>query len=142
MKKILILGLIVCSIASCGTNNKKKNEDTGNYQQVIDLSSENMQKQWRDTLDMGILKEGEVVQYKIGIHNTDTAVMVIQRVYTGCGCASAEHDPQPIKPGETGTVTITYDSQGQSGIQFKHILVQTTLHDRAHGIYLMADVRN
>ena len=37
--------------------------------------------------------------------------MTITTVQTSCGCTSPSYTKEPIKPGEKGTVTLTYDAK-------------------------------
>jgi hypothetical protein len=43
--------------------------------------------------------------------NKGNGPVTINEVTTSCGCTASKYTKEPIKPGETGTVTLTYDSK-------------------------------
>ena len=45
------------------------------------------------------------------ITNNGDAPVTISVVQTSCGCTAPNYTKEPIKPGETGTVALTYDSK-------------------------------
>lgn len=73
--------------------------------------------------DFGILKEGDRVFWNFRFVNEGDADLVINRVRADCGCTVPEYPRNPIKPGEEGTVKITFDTKGRSGRQIRNITV-------------------
>lgn len=45
------------------------------------------------------------------ITNKGNGPVTINEVTTSCGCTASKYTKEPIKPGENGTVTLTYDSK-------------------------------
>ena len=39
--------------------------------------------------------------------------LILLHAAVGCGCTTPSYSKKPIKPGETGTITVTYNSKGQ-----------------------------
>ena len=74
--------------------------------------------------DFGTVSEGDgAAIYDFVFKNTGTTPLVIQDVKTSCDCTSPEWTKQPVPPGETGFVSISYDVIGNPGIIDKTILV-------------------
>ncbi|MDR1919275.1 MAG: DUF1573 domain-containing protein [Tannerellaceae bacterium] len=66
--------------------------------------------------DFGIIKEsGGKVSHTFVIKNEGTQPLVITRVIASCGCTSPQWTAEPIAPGKTGEVLVTYDPQGRPG---------------------------
>ncbi len=76
-----------------------------------------------DTITMGRMAEGEVIEGRFGVANRTGKPLVIVQVITGCGCTTADYDPAPIAPGDTLAITWQFDSKGRYGQQFKSIEV-------------------
>lgn len=62
--------------------------------------------------------------------NTGSSDLVLQKVKASCGCTTPEWTKTPIKPGEKGTVTATYNANGRPGAFTKTITVTTNAGDK------------
>ncbi len=141
--KITIVILTVALLAvSCGNRRASTAETTAVTvsRNVIELNASRALT-GRDTIDLGRLTAGEVVEYQLGVHNTDSTAMVILDVSTTCGCTTLDYDTAPIVPGDTARVRLQYDSSGQSGSQLKLIRLTTSFGSRPYNILLHADVQ-
>lgn len=65
-------------------------------------------------------KEGKV-SHTFKFTNTAKNPVVINGVRSGCGCTSSEYTKGPIKPNETGEVTVTYNPAHRPGFFSKEI---------------------
>ncbi len=74
-------------------------------------------------IDFGDIKEGEIKKHTFKFKNTGNDILVLFDIRTTCGCTATEWTRQPIPPGESGEVTITFNSKGKSGIQNKVITI-------------------
>jgi hypothetical protein len=61
-------------------------------------------------LDLGPVKQGEVVTAETAVRNTGKSELKIEAVSTSCGCTSAQIQPDVIPPGGEGKLIIRYDS--------------------------------
>ncbi len=77
----------------------------------------------KDFHDFGKLMAGEKVTYSFKFKNTGKAMLIISTVTTSCGCTISDYPREPIKPGEGGSVDVSFDSEGKHGIQNKTITV-------------------
>ncbi|RHJ93435.1 DUF1573 domain-containing protein [Parabacteroides bouchesdurhonensis] len=76
------------------------------------------------THDFGDIKEANgKVSHTFQISNTGDAPLVITRVIASCGCTTPEWTKEPIAPGKTGDVKVTYDPNGRPGPFAKTISV-------------------
>lgn len=73
--------------------------------------------------DFGTILQGEVVSYTFHFTNTGDAPLIITSVDKSCGCTASEFPRQPIDPGKTGSIKISYDSKGHQGFQSKGLVV-------------------
>lgn len=74
--------------------------------------------------DMGKVIQGARVEKNYGFTNTGKSPLVISDVRSTCGCTVGKDWPKaPIKPGEGGEITVSFDSEGRTGAQHKTITV-------------------
>ena len=74
--------------------------------------------------DMGQIVQGTKVTREFTFTNTGGSALVLSDVRGSCGCTVGREWPKhPIKPGETGTIEVVFDSEGRSGRQDKTITV-------------------
>lgn len=69
----------------------------------------------KDTVDFGIVNEGDTVIYDFWFTNTGNKDLVIKQAYPACGCTYPTHTKGPVKPGERGFVHVEFRSAGWGG---------------------------
>jgi hypothetical protein len=80
--------------------------------------------EFRETLhDFGTVIEGEKVTYNFKFTNTGGSDLLLSSVSASCGCTATNYTKDPVKPGEDGVVTITFDSRRRKGFQNKAVTV-------------------
>jgi len=64
--------------------------------------------------DFGTLKETDgPVSHTFKVKNTGTAPLVITKVTTPCGCTTPTWTKEPIAPGKTGDISLSFNPSGQ-----------------------------
>ena len=72
------------------------------------------------THEFGTFSEDDpVVTCKFKFTNTGDELLVIHQAIASCGCTVPEYPKTPIKPGESGEITVTYNGQGKFHGHFK-----------------------
>jgi len=71
--------------------------------------------------DFGTIKEGDKVEHVFTFTNTGKADLVIVDAKGSCGCTVPVFKKEPIKPGETSEMKVTFDSTGKPGAQQKSV---------------------
>lgn len=95
----------------------------------------------RMEFDFGKILQGEVVSYTFHFTNVGTAPLIITGVDKSCGCTASDYPRDPIAPGKTGDIKITYDSKGHHGIQNKVLVVNANTLPSQNVLRIKADVR-
>jgi Protein of unknown function (DUF1573) len=75
--------------------------------------------------EFGKLVEGEKVSYAFKFKNTGKADLIISDAKGSCGCTVPTWTKDPVAAGESGTIDITFDSRGKSGMQHKTVTLIT-----------------
>ncbi len=71
--------------------------------------------------DFGVLEDGEKVTYSFKFENTGNAPLIISNAKGSCGCTVPNWPKDPIAVGETGTIDVTFNSAGRTGVQSKAV---------------------
>lgn len=75
--------------------------------------------------DFGTIKEGDKVVYVFNFKNTGEADLLISNAVGSCGCTVPEFPKEPVKPGESGKIKVSFNSAGKHGNQQKNVTMAT-----------------
>ncbi len=73
--------------------------------------------------DFGDIKQGDKVSHTFEFTNSGNTPLVISEVKTTCGCTAPYWPREPIQPGASDKIEISFNSAGKSGKQHKVITV-------------------
>lgn len=78
----------------------------------------------QNVYDFGTIKEADgPVSHTFTVKNTGDAPLVMTRVIASCGCTSPEWPKEPVAPGKTADVKVTYDPEGRPGMFAKTVAI-------------------
>jgi uncharacterized cupredoxin-like copper-binding protein len=75
--------------------------------------------------DFGRIFQGDTVKYSFIVSNTGGDLLKIEKVITTCGCTVAERSKDELKPGESATIDVLFDTRDRIGPQTKLVAIQT-----------------
>ena len=76
------------------------------------------------TIDMGRVSQGVLVERTYRFRNTGSTALLIADVRGSCGCTVSRSWPRdPVPPGASGAIDVSFDSEGREGLQEKTITV-------------------
>lgn len=130
----IILAILITALLSCTTGNSSNESHSGNGNPKIKFEKLNH--------DIGELKAGEKVAVNFYFENTGNATLIIEDVITDCGCTTSDYEKKEIPAGETGKITIIFDSEGEMNNQYKTIKVITNATDSVTELHLAAFVQS
>jgi len=96
-----------------------------------------------DTLthNFGTIEKDAVVTCTFTFTNTGDAPLVINQAMATCGCTVPEYTKDPIKPGESGSIKVTYNSKGKMPGHFrKSITVRTNAAVEMTRLYIEGEM--
>ncbi len=64
----------------------------------------------KDVHDYGTIKQGDNGTYEFKFKNSGKEPLIIRDAQGSCGCTVPEWPKAPIRPGETATIKVTYDT--------------------------------
>lgn len=120
--------MAMCMMTACGgkeegnlstdlVTNPKSATEASNKQAAIKFNKEEH--------DFGTLLQGEVVTYSFHFTNTGNMPLIISEVGSSCGCTVGDYPREPIAPGKTGDIKVTYNSAGHHGFQSRFLTVMS-----------------
>lgn len=93
------------------------------------------------TYDFGVIEQGEVISHEYTFRNTGTVPLLITDARSTCGCTVPDWPRQPIEPGQTGRLTVRFDSENKSGRQNKPVSITANTYPAITDIYLTGMVQ-
>ena len=91
--------------------------------------------------DFGEVRQGEIVGHTFAVKNAGEKALRLLDVATSCGCTSTRFTRKPIKPGETGSVEIIFDSSHLQGKQYKVAHVYSNVRNGIFELSVKASVK-
>lgn len=138
--------IVIITLVSCDSNKGKVSADLVNNPVTADGINKGASapaiKFEKNEHDFGKILQGEQLSYTFKFKNTGNAPLIITSIEKTCGCTSPEYSKEPIKPGEEGKITITYDSKGHKGFQNKRLIVKTNTNPSESILRIKAQVEN
>ena len=92
------------------------------------------------TYDFGEVVQGEKLTYSFKFKNTGKSNLIIYSSEATCGCTTSTPPKAPIRPGEEGEITVTFDSKSQNGKVSKRILVAANTYPSENILTITANV--
>lgn len=82
--------------------------------------------------DFGTIKEADgPVSHTFIIKNEGTSPLVITRATASCGCTTPSFSPEPVAPGKTTELKVTYNPAGRPGQFVKTVAIYSNGSDGA-----------
>jgi len=96
---------------------------------------------FKDTVhDFGAMHEDEVVQYEFAFTNTGKSPLIITSAAGSCGCTIPDYPHDPVAPGQSSVMKVSFNSAGKSGHQEKTVAIHTNTLRGIQMLYIKADV--
>jgi hypothetical protein len=90
--------------------------------------------------DFGKMHEGEAASHEFGFKNNGTAPLLIANAAGSCGCTVPDYPHEPIAPGQSGVISVKFNSAGKVGAQNKSVNIFTNSTKGKHMLHITADV--
>jgi len=128
MKHLFRLSLLFCSIAFAATA-------TAQTLKAVDNSLNAGKVEWLDRqINTGTVPFGQPITGEFRVKNISSENLLVLQVKSSCHCTITEWDQNPIAPGHTSIIKVTYDSQKES--DFYRIVTVITNFDSMQSIPL------
>jgi hypothetical protein len=94
------------------------------------------------TYDFGKVIRGERLSYTFHFKNIGKSSLLISCIEASCGCTTSVPPKAPIRPGEKGTISITFDSSQKMGDVISYLVVTANTYPAQTVLTVQANVIN
>lgn len=147
IKKIAILLVGVLILWSCGT----KKEDQYGVEIISNpATADGIDKNVAEKMPVltfetvthhfGKVIQGERLSYSFKFKNTGKSNLIISYVETSCGCTTSSPPKEPIAPGESGEIKVTFDSKTKNGEVTNQVRITANTYPVNTNLTLKANV--
>ena len=77
--------------------------------------------------DFGVIPEGPDANFVFTFVNKGKEPIIIQKAQPSCGCTVPSYSGEPVRPGETGKIDVSYHTKGRVGAFNKSITVTSNV---------------
>ena len=95
----------------------------------------------KEVHDFGTIKEGDVVETEFIVKNVGETDLIISDAKGSCGCTVPEPPKEPIKPGASAPIKVSFDSKGKPGAQEKTVTLTTNSENGHETFKIKANVK-
>lgn len=93
----------------------------------------------KETNDFGKIPQGKPVSYDFKFTNVGEQPLIISNVESTCGCTVPKYTSTPIKKGETGTITVTFNAASPGAFN-KALTIKSNAKTPVKYIYIKGSV--
>ncbi|MDN3202522.1 DUF1573 domain-containing protein [Algoriphagus sediminis] len=90
--------------------------------------------------DFGDITQGDKVSHTFTLTNSGSAPLIISNVAATCGCTVPKWPKEPIAPGETAQVQVSFNSAGKMGKQNSVVRIYSNASEPIEKISLISNV--
>lgn len=93
-----------------------------------------------ETYEFGEVKEGALVKHEFAFTNNGQAPLLITNARSTCGCTVPSYPEAPIQPGESGVISVVFDTENKRGRQRKPITITANTYPASTTVYVAGRV--
>ncbi|WP_134089957.1 DUF1573 domain-containing protein [Olivibacter sp. XZL3] len=93
----------------------------------------------KETYDFGKIPQGKPVSYEFKFTNVGTEPLIITKVESSCGCTVPKYTNAPVKPGETGSISVTFNA-AQAAPFSKSVTIRSNAKTPLKSLYIKGEV--
>lgn len=91
--------------------------------------------------DFGSQVAGEVLTYEFHFKNNGEKTLEIDEITESCDCLTYELSKSVFKPGESGSILVSWDTEGLKGITFSRLLIKSNIKSGEKELTLTAEFK-
>ena len=90
--------------------------------------------------NFGTINEGDVVETEFIVKNIGESDLIIADAKGSCGCTVPNPPKEPIAPGDSAPIKVSFDSNGKPGNQSKTVTLTTNTENGRETFTIRAEV--
>jgi hypothetical protein len=124
MKKVM-LALAVAAFTATGAMAQTPAAPQQEAVKTIDKNAPKFSFVGGETYDFGNLTDQKDAEHVFQFKNTGKTPLIITNASASCGCTVPEFPKEPIMPGKTGAIKVTFHTAGKSGPFNKTVFINS-----------------
>ena len=142
MKKIIAGLLVLCALTmvySC----KKRGELPAELKLSAELIKDTTEIEYLDSTVyyFDTIQQGDKVEHTFRILNKGPHNFIIAHAAGSCGCTVPDYPKEPVKPGDTAVIHVTFNSAGKEMEQSKSVTLTCNTLQHSEMLYLKGYVQ-
>lgn len=94
----------------------------------------------KSSYDFGKITRGDKVTYQFKFTNTGKSPLIITSAVASCGCTTPNWPKTPVTPGQSGQITVVFNSTGKIGLQDKMVTITANTYPAQTVVHLVGEV--
>lgn len=145
MKKLFLIALCTAAFSACQNKSVESSATTTDSTlaetPLIAEADAPKVKVEQAIYEFGEITQGEKVSYTFKFKNVGKTPLIITNASATCGCTVPEYPKEPVKPGDSGEIKVTFDSTGKLGLQDKIVTVISNANPKFEELHLVGNVK-
>ncbi len=92
------------------------------------------------SIDFGDITQGDKVSHTFELTNTGSTPLIISNVAATCGCTVPNWPKDPIAPGKTAEIEVSFNSAGKMGKQNSVVRIYSNASEPIEKVSLISNV--
>ncbi|MFN4000361.1 DUF1573 domain-containing protein [Algoriphagus sp.] len=93
-----------------------------------------------NSIDFGDIVQGAKVEHTFTLTNSGTAPLVISNVAATCGCTVPSWPKEPVAPGKSAEIKVSFNSTGKMGKQNSVVRIYSNASEPIEKVSLISNV--
>ncbi len=142
MKKVVVASVLLLFLLATESCRRKGNEVLRNGGLTPEMLRDSTLVEFQE-IEYGFdtIKQGDKVEHTFTLKNVGEKNLFITNAFGSCGCTVPEYPKEPIAPGKTAQVKVTFNSAGKEGAQKKSITLVMNTPKRNELVYMNGFVK-
>lgn len=142
MKKVTLAVALLVVLLATESCRRKGDEKLRNGGLTTEMIKDSTKVEFVETqFAFDTIKQGDKVEHTFVLKNVGDKNLFITNAFGSCGCTVPEYPKEPIPPGKTGEVKVTFNSAGKEGVQQKTVTLTMNTGKRSELLYLNGYVK-
>lgn len=90
--------------------------------------------------NFGDINQGDKVEHVFTFENVGSEPLILSNVTTTCGCTASDWPREPLAPGETANIKVTFNSAGKMGRQNKVVTIYSNAVNAQERVKMIGNV--
>ncbi|MEX2594417.1 MAG: DUF1573 domain-containing protein [Anditalea sp.] len=129
-KLVLFMAMTLLVFSAQAQEKEKEKADTNGPVLTFEESSK----------DFGDITQGDKVEHVFKLENTGNSPLVISNVAATCGCTVPSWPKEPLAPGKTAEIKVTFNSSGKMGKQNSVVRIYSNATEPIEKVSMISNV--